>query len=450
MALGKRRPKQREFWLATDDLPRSPGHPFYKKLNELLDEFDFDRKVECRCERFYKEVGRPSIPPGVYFRMLMVGFFEGIGSQRGIAWRCSDSLSLREFLGLSEGERVPDHSSLTVIRKRLSLEAHEEIFFDVLKMAEEKGLVKGKTIAVDSTTLEANAAMRSIVRRDSGKDYKGYLKDLMEAEGHEDPSDEELRRFDKKRKKTTSNKDWESPSDPDSRVTRMKDSRTHLAYKAEHAVDLDTEIIVSATVYTADCADTATLHQTIEDAERALLRVGAERLIEEVVSDKGYYDTEGIERLERVGVRTYIPEPEYKHRRRWRGVAESRRKAAYRNRSRSRSNRGKKLGRLRSERVERSFAHVCETGGARRIWLRGLEEVNKRYLVQAATRNLGLMMRRLFGCGTPRGLRAALGAGLCAIQAALGVIRAYQAATAIKLAAKYVFTTISTARTCAA
>lgn len=406
MALGKRVPKQREMWVATDALPRSPGHPFYKKLNQLLEEFNFDVKVERICNPFYKAGGRRSIPPGVYFRMLIVGYFEGISSQRGIAWRCSDSLSLRDFLGLMESEAVPDHSSLTVIRQRLPLEVHEEIFFDVLRMAKEKGLLKGKTVAIDSTTLEANAAMRSITRRDSGKDYKDYLRELMAEEGHENPNDEDLRRFDKKRKnKTTSNRDWESKSDPESRVAKMKDGRTHMAYKAENAVDLDTDLVISATVYTADLTDTATLRQSISDTERSLARVGSVGLLEEVIADKGYYDTKEIENLEKEGIRTYIPEPEYKGRRCWKKVPESRRKAAYRNRFRTRSKRGRHLARLRSERVERTFAHVCETGGGRRAWTRGLESVNKRYLIQVAARNLGLLMRQLFGCGTPRGLR---------------------------------------------
>src|SRR6516162_6383882 len=181
MALGRREGSYGEMWIATNRLARSPGHPFYERLNRVLGAAGFDRFVEERCKPFYAAGhGRPSIPPGVYFRMLMVGYFEGIDSQRGIAWRCSDSLALREFLGLAMSERAPDHSSLTVIRQRLPLELHEEVFAFVLRILIERGLYKGKTLAVDATMLEANAAMKSIVRRDSGEGWKKYIKRLAQ------------------------------------------------------------------------------------------------------------------------------------------------------------------------------------------------------------------------------------------------------------------------------
>ena len=202
MALGKRRDEQQEMWVATTSLPKSEGHVFYRKLNHLLAEADFDRTIEKLCEPYYhQQLGRPSIPPGIYFRMLLVGYFEGIGSQRGIAWRCRDSLSLREFLGIPLTEETPDHSSLTRVRDRLPLEVHTSVFQLVLQLAAEKGLLKGKTVAVDSTTLEANAAMKSIVRRDTGEDWNDYLRRLLkEEQGIENPTDEELRRFDRQRK----------------------------------------------------------------------------------------------------------------------------------------------------------------------------------------------------------------------------------------------------------
>jgi transposase len=406
MSMG-RRPSQRQadLWIATTDLPQSPGHVFYEKLDALLGEAGFDRFVEGLCQDYYAEdVGRESIPPGVYFRMLFVGYFEELSSQRGIAWRCADSLSLRAFLGLPFGEATPDHSSLSRIRQRLPLMVHERVFAFVLQVAQDKKLLKGKTVAVDATTLEANAAMKAIVRKETGEDWKAYLKRLMAEEGIEDPSDEEIRRFDRKRKKKVSNQEWQSPADPDSRIARMKDGRTHLAYKAEHAVDLGSEFVLAATVHTADQADSATLPGSVLHAQINLVRAGSEQEVEEVVADKGYHKSETLADCERLSTRTYIPEPK-RGKRDWEGKPDSWRKATEGNRRRVRGNRSKRLQRLRSEYVERSFAHVCETGGGRRTWLRGLEKVTKRYLVQVAAHNLGLLMRKLFGVGKPRALQ---------------------------------------------
>lgn len=392
------------------DLPKAPGHPFYVKLNELLGEADFDCWVEGLCEEFYSRgTGRPSIPPGVYFRMLLLGYFEGLGSQRGIAWRCSDSLSVRSFLGIPLGESSPDHSSLTRVRKRLPLAVHEEVFKFVLRIGIEKKLLKGKTVAVDATTLEANAAMKSIERRDTGEDYTEYLRRLAEAEGIKDPTDEDLRRFDKKRKgKKLPNKEWRSSTDPDSRVTKMKDNRTHLAYKAENTVDLETDMVLSADVYHADRADNDTVTISVVQAQKNLIDCESEASIEELVADKGYHKAETLSDCRAMGLRTYVPEPESKHKRRWTDKPAEYKEAVYANRRRVRGARSKKLQRLRSEYVERSFAHMCETGDGRRTWLRGLEKVKKRYLIQAAARNLGVILRELFGMGTPRGLQKGL------------------------------------------
>jgi hypothetical protein len=198
MAMGKRRPKQPDLFIPTAALPQAPGHPFYRQLNALLAEAGFDRFVEERCLPYYVDhVGRVSIPPGVYFRMLFVGYFEGIGSQRGIAWRCADSRSLQEFLGYLPTEATPDHSSLTNIRQRLPEVVVENVFTFVLALAQEKGLALGKTVGVDSTPLEANAAMKTLVRRDTGADYQTYLRQLAAADGLAEPTDEDLRRFDK-------------------------------------------------------------------------------------------------------------------------------------------------------------------------------------------------------------------------------------------------------------
>ena len=246
MAMGKRASRQESLFIATDQLAHSPGHPFYQRLNALLAEAGFDRWVEQRCRQYYEQDeprGRKSIPPGVYFRMLLVGYFENLDSQRGIAWRCADSLALRQFLGVPLDEGTPDHSTLTNTRKRLPEDVFAEVFQFVLKIADEKKLLSGKTVGVDSTTLEANAAMKSIVRKDTGEDWKQYVTRLMREEKviepEQEPTDEEIRRYDKKRKnKTVSNAEWESSTDQDARIAKMKDGRTHLAYKAEHVVDL--------------------------------------------------------------------------------------------------------------------------------------------------------------------------------------------------------------------
>ena len=413
MALGKRGESQQLSLLLPDSLPRSPGHPFYLALNKLLAELDFDRWLENRCEEFYADRGRPGIPPGVYFRMLLVGYFEGIQSQRGIAWRCSDSLPIRSFLGLAADKQSPEHSSLTRVRKRLPLAVHEEVFQRVLTLAIEKKLLSGKLVAVDATTLEANAAMKSIVRKDTGEDYTAYLRRLAEEEGIEEPTEEELRRFDKKRKdKKTSNSEWKSETDSSSRIAKMKDGRTHLAYKAENTVDLDTDLVLSADVYHADHADTDSLSISLVSAQKNLLECGSEAAIEEVVADKGYHKAETLADLDAIGVRSYIPEPARKHRRRWKGKPQSHRDAVYANRRRVRGDRGRRLQRRRSELVERTFAHMCETGGGRRSWLRGLTKVTKRYLILAAARNLGVILRSLFGIGTARSLQRGMGSVL--------------------------------------
>jgi transposase len=414
MAMGKREAEQQQdLFITHDKLPRSPGHVFFRKLNQLLAEGGFDRWIEALCEPHYCQgVGRPSVPPGVYFRMLLVGYFEGINSQRGIAWRCSDSLSLREFLGIPLGEDSPDHSSLSYIRNRLPLEVHHEVFVWVLSLLQKKKLLKGKTVGVDSTTLEADAAMKSIVRRDTGEDWKEYLTRLMKEEGLVDegddpPSDEELRKFDKSRTdKKVSNEEWMSPTDPDARIAKMKDGTTHLAYKAEHVLDLETEAILTAEVYPADHADTQTLEDSLHHAQMNQAAAGSEAEIKDAVADKGYHSNATLANLhEYTPYRSYIPEPELKHARVWTDKPTEQREAVYANRRRTRGQRGRKLQRLRSERLERSFAHVCETGGARRTWLAGIENVRKRYLISAAAHNLGLLMRSLFKMGTPRGLQ---------------------------------------------
>jgi transposase len=405
MACGRRDTmRQLEFWLPADQVAKPPGHVYYDTLNRLLAEHDFDRRVEALCSPYYAERGRPSIPPGVYFRMLLIGYFEGLDSQRGIAWRCADSLSLRKFLGIALTEETPDHSSMTVIRQRLPKPVFDAVFALVQEIAKSHKLLGAKTVGVDSTTLEANAAMKSIVRRDTGDDWREYVRKLyIEANPDDDkPTDEDLRRFDKTRKdKKVSNKDWVSSTDPSARIAKMKDGRTHLAYKAEHAVDLDSEIIVAAEIYPADRADGETIVETMRAVAENLASVD-QAAPEEVAGDKGYHKAETLVVLQSRGFRTYIPEADRPTGRRWDDKPAEQEEAYRANRRRVKGEYGKELQRLRSERVERSFAHVCDTGGGRRAWLCGLEDVWKSHVIRVAAHNLGIVMRKAFGMGKPR------------------------------------------------
>ena len=415
MALGRRASeRQSELWVPTAELPRTPGHPFYEKLNGLLAGAGFDRFVEQLCAPFYAQAGRPGIPPGVYFRMLFVGYFEALDSQRGIAWRCADSLALKTFLGYSLTESTPEHSSLTYIRKRLPEVVHEQVFAFVLKIANDKQLLKGRTAGIDATLLEANAAMKSIVRKDTGDDWKNWLRKLAQEAGIENPSDDDLKKFDRGRKdKKVSNEQWESKSDPDARIMKMKDGRTHLAYKAEHAVDLESGLLLAATIYAGDAADGDTLQDTLIAAQTNLIQAGSAAAIRDVPADKGYHKNETLAQCEAWGLRTYIAEKQERHQRVWTDKPPEQQAAFRANRRRVRGRRGRALQRRRSEYCERSFAHSCETGAGRRSWLRGLAKVYKRYVVHGAAFNLGVLMRELFGIGKPRTLQGGL-AGLLA------------------------------------
>jgi transposase len=417
MALGKRKPKQDELFIPTAKLATGPGHPFYSKLNEVLADAGFDEFVEKLCAPYYKDGGRPGIPPGVYFRMLFIGYFEGLDSQRGIAWRCADSLALRTFLGIAITEQTPVHVSMTMIRKRLPESVFDKVFVFVLGLLEQKGLLRGKTVGIDATTLEANAAMKSIVRKDSGEDWKQYLQGLAKAEGIDHPTEEDLRRLDRGRKgKKVSNEHWESRTDPDSRIAKMKDGRTHLAYKAEHAVDLVSEAIVAASVTFADTSDPHSAPVTLSLAEANLVLAGSQIAIEEAVMDKGYHDNRLLVGLSERGVRTYIPERRQKSRR-WTDKPAEYEEAFRANRRRVRGNKGRRLNRWRSERCERTFAHVCETGGGRRAWLQGQTNVSKVHTLKCAAYNLGLLLRKVWGYCKPRNTEGAAGALFLAISA---------------------------------
>jgi len=426
MSLGKRGrdEKQEPIWIEAAHLATPPGHPFYERLNRLLSKRGFDGFAESACESFYSRTGRPGLAPGVYFRALLVGYFEGIDSERGIAWRTADSLALRSFLGFELGQSTPDHSTISRTRRLIDVETHRKVFLWVLSMLAEEGLLKGNTVAVDGTTLEANAALRSIVRRDTGEGYDDFLKGLAKESGIETPTREQLARLDRRRKKKGNNKDWKNPHDPDAQITKMKDGRTHLAHKAEHAVDLETGAVLAVTLQPATAGDTHTLQETLAQCGEHVREVAAatENKAEhlnpegpaELVLDKGYHSNDVLVILKDVEVRSYCSEPD-RGRRNWMGKEEEK-AAVYQNRRRIRGERGKQLLRQRGERVERSFAHMYETGGLRRTHLRLHDNIIKRLLIHAGAFNLSLIMRKISGYGTPRGLQGRLYALLSVIQ----------------------------------
>lgn len=402
MGMGRKkdREKQQGLWVAASEIATTPGHLFYERLNVVLNAEKFDQRVEALCRKYYKSSsGRPSMTPGTYFRMMLLGYFEGIDSERGIAWRAADSLSFRRFLGFDLSEQTPDHTTVSRTRRLYSMETHSAVMQWVLKLLRKQGLAEGQSVCIDATTLQANAAMKSLVRRDTGLSYDDYLRQLAQAEGIESPTKEQLVRLDRKRKKKTSNDDWTNPNDPSARVTKMKDGRTKLAYKAEHAVDLASGAVLAVTMQPADRGDTASYIETLEAAQCEANKshpLG----IEEVVMDKGYHSGAVMVELAARKIRSYVPEPE-RGKRRWTGKAEQQ-QCVYANRQRVRADRSKRLQKLRGELCERSFAHCYETGGIRRLYLRGTDNVLKRVLVHVAAFNIGLLMRTLSGWGKPR------------------------------------------------
>jgi transposase len=430
MAMGRRkkRVRQEELWTPTAALPVSASHPFYARLNQILDEKKFDEYVEAMCEQFYAdEIGRPGLAPGMYFRLLMVGYFEGIDSERGIAWRASDSLSIRSFVRIALDESVPDHSTISRTRRLMDVETHQAVFQWVLQVLAENKLLKGTYIGVDATTLEANAALRSIVRRDTGEKYEEFLTRLAKESGIETPTREQLAKLDRKRTKKGSNDDWKHPHDPDARITKMKDGRTHLAHKAEHAVDMETGAIVAVTLHGADQGDTATIQETVAEAGERITTVVADTDSDEVVkqvsaegprevvTDKGYHSRAVVSELTEWGLRTYCSEP-HRGRQKWQDLR-TEQAAVYANRRRIRGERGRRLLRQRGEKLERWNQHLYDRGGMRRVHLRGRENILKRLVVHAGAANLGLLMRNLFGKGTPRALQGRLQSILSAANA---------------------------------
>jgi transposase len=445
--MGRRgkRMRQEQLWTPTAELPVSAGHPFYERLNGLLDEKKFDDFAEDLCLGFYAEkMGRPGLAPGIYFRLLMVGYLEGIDSERGIAWRASDSLSIRSFVRIALDEMVPDHSTISRTRRLIDVETHQAVFQWVLAMLAERKLLKGNTIGVDATTLEANAALRSIVRRDTGEQYNDFLTRLAKESGIETPTREQLAKLDRKRRKKGSNEEWRHPHDADARITKMKDGRTHLAHKAEHAVDMETGAIVAVTVQAADEGDTTTIVETVAEAGERIADAAAETNSEddgervnpegpsEVVTDKGYHSRKVVSDLADAHVRTYGSEPQ-RGRQGWKGQ-DRERQAVYANRRRIRGQRGKRLLRRRGEMLERWNEHLYDRGGMRRVHLRGRENILKRLVVHAGAANLGLLMRMIFGAGTPKRLPGSVAVAFSALSALKSGISAHWRSATVRSA----------------
>ena len=406
--------KQQEFWIERARVSKPPGEGFYSKLNEHLAAMDFARQVWALCEPAYREEsrgGRPGIDPVIYFKMLMVGFFENLRSERAIAARCEDSLSVRAFLGYGLEERTPDHSSLSVIRHRLGPQIYQGVFEVVLSALKAHGLFKGRHLGIDSSVIEANASLRTLVHRNTEQAYREYVKELAEKEGV-DPQDEAaVRRFDKNRPgRRTSNEEWKNPHDPQAKVGRTKDGACDMIYKPEHVTDLESGTIVQAEVLEGDHADTKALTERVACAVEVVNRIVAndeDAVVRCLTADKGYFAIEEIARIQEFDIRTVIGDANAARRRK-EGMAAPLRKSLHRAACALKSQSGKALLRKRGMHLERSFEHVLDEGGMRRATLRGKENLVKRHKIAAACFNLSLLLRTLLGVGTPKQWAAAV------------------------------------------
>lgn len=423
----KGRQQQQELWLVTTQLPAGTAENFWQRVNRRLDEMDFASRVWAICQPSYAEAsrgGRPGIDPVVYLKMLMVGFFENIGSERGIASRCADSLSIRRFLGYSLTEATPDHSSLSVIRQRLSLEQIEAMHRVLLGALHKHGLLKGRKTGIDSSIIEANASLRGLEHRNTEQGYWEYVKELAVQAGIDPQDTKAVRRFDKKRPgRKTSNQDWVNPHDPEAKVGRTKDGACDMVYKPEHVSDLESGAIISAEVRPGDAADNdATLSQRMLKARRTLRQVlpkeQRQQAMSEMCADEGYFAVEPVGRLQRAGVRTVIGDPQQK-RRCQESQSHKHKRTLQRARRAVRSHSGKALLRKRGEHLERGFCHVLNHGGLRRATLRGTCNLSKRLLIGAMTHNLSLLLRHKTGIGTAK---QALAAALAWIWSLMRVI----------------------------
>jgi hypothetical protein len=411
----ERSAKQQELWIVAGELPPATPDQFYRRIDRTLARIGFAQDVWTICEPAYADPsrgGRPGIDPVVYLKMLMVGFFENLPSERAIASRCADSLSIRGFLHYSLTEATPDHSSLSIIRQRLSTEQLGAIHGVLLRALHEHGLLRGRKLGIDSSVIEANASLRALEQRNTAESYWDYVRKLA-AEAGVDPTDPKaVRRFDKQREgRKTSNQDWQNPHDPAAKVGRTKHGATDMLYKPEHVVDLESGAIVQVEVRAGDAGDNdARLAERVMSAVDTLSAVlpemPLEKLGEELCGDEGYFALGPIGELQACGVRTVISDPQAQRRNRAKASPEQRTVLRRAQRATTSAS-GKALLRKRGEHLERSFCHVLDHGGLRRTTLRGTENLQKRYVVGALTYNLSLLLRTLCGLGTPKQALAA-------------------------------------------
>ena len=409
-------PAQEEFWVARNSIRLRKGATFYDQLGERLDEMGFGEKVRELCAPYYEaeDLGRPPVDPEVFFKMFFVGFFEGIGSERGIASRCDDSLSIRRFLRYDLTEATPDHSTISKIRHRLPLEVFEEVFSSSLLPLHRAGLLTGERIGLDSSIFEANASHDKLVRREDGMSYQDYIAKLAEEAGI-DPSDKAaVHRFDRTRKdKRTPNAEWFSPNDPDAKFGPRKDGAWDMTHKVESAVDLDSGAILSIEVQPSDKSDATNMAEHFETAAQMAQYAadqnddgapeedeedGDDKPARKAAADKGYHKNEELLKLKEAGMEPVIAEPF--------GKAipgdEEQSEAFEANRRNRKSDEGKQAMRDRAEKVERSFRHLLDYGGARRTTLCGHLNISKRMLLSGMSFNLSILFWNIHGVGTPK------------------------------------------------
>ena len=405
--------KQKEFWIETRRLPKLSAGGFFRKVEEVLAEIGFGEEVHRLCRPAYSQRsdGRPGIDPVVYFKMLMVGFFENLPSERAIAARCEDSLAVRAFLGYGLDEATPDHSSLSVIRHRLPAEVYQAVFELILKALKECGLLKGRHVGIDSSVIEANASLKSLVVRNTEEAYWDYVKKLAQEAGI-DPNDEKaVRQFDRKRPgKKLSNEQFKNRHDADAKISRQK-GKTDLIYKPEHSVDMDSGVIIQAQLVAADSADSVELPERIQSVQDCLERLEPGKKIKTVVADGNYHSLGNVCALQEAGLKVVIPDTNAAKRKE-ELLTESQRKALHKARQSHQSKSGCQLMRMRGQHIERSFAHILDCGGMRKATLRGKVNLQKIYNFVSACYNLSQLLRKKFGCGT---LKMALATGLQAV-----------------------------------
>jgi transposase len=401
----KRIPKTEEMWVCTANLVKAHADPFLDRFDRFLQEFKFGDKVRTLCAKHYKDgAGQPGVDPEVYFKMLLIGFFNNIPAEREIERRCHDSIAIRTFLGYSLTEKVPDHSTLSVIRKRLSAETFQAVFQLILPSLEDLGLIKGKNVAMDTSAIAANASMKKLKNRMTGEEYRKYVEKLAQAEGVDTSDPAETSRFDRKRKKKVSNDEWVNPHDSDAKIGQMKHGNFRMIYKPEHLVDMDTGAILDAQILLGDMADSTDCTDRLIEAEmraaEGLDNGEMDLPIETVTEDKGYHSDDEIVKLSEYGIQANVPQRSKA--RRYDTMEESKREILERSDAFVASEQGKELLKKRGMYVERSFAHVLDAGGMRRTTLRGQENIQKRYIIAAMGFNCSLAMGVIFGYGTPK------------------------------------------------